>query len=69
MKTIKNSGISFILISLLSFSFFAADLHANVGPDGSFNYSVDIKLPPGTRGMAPKLALTYNSNAGNGILG
>ncbi len=69
MKTIKTSGIFFVFISLLSAAFFTTDVYANVGPDGSFNYSVDIKLPPGTRGMAPKLSLSYNSNAGNGIMG
>ncbi len=42
---------------------------ANVGPDGSFNYSIPIELPQGTAGCAPSLALVYNSDAGNGMLG
>jgi hypothetical protein len=46
-----------------------SNLKANVGPDGSFNYSIPIELPQGTAGMAPSLALVYNSNSGNGMLG
>lgn len=42
---------------------------AEVSPDGSFSHSVEIKLPPGTNGMAPRLSLDYNSNSGNGIVG
>ncbi len=50
---------------VLSMNIFAAE----VGPDGSFNHSIDITLPPGTAGLTPKLSLSYNSNSGNGIIG
>ena len=40
-----------------------------VSPDGSFSYTYPIKLPPGTGGIQPNLALTYNSNSGNSICG
>ena len=33
------------------------------------NYHVAIEVPPGTNGMAPKLAISYSSNASNGYLG
>ena len=58
-----------MLISI--FLFLAANrLNAqSVGPDGSFNYQIPIKLPPGTKGMAPQLSLVYNSNSGNGMMG
>jgi len=42
---------------------------AQIGPDGSLNHSIGIKLPPETMGLAPKLSLDYNSGAGNGMVG
>ena len=36
---------------------------------GALNYSVELDLPKGVAGVAPKLSLNYSSNAGNGILG
>lgn len=62
-KTIFTVIISFLLIVP------SIAIAAQAGPDGSFNHSVEIKLPPGTNGLAPHLSLDYNSNAGNGIAG
>ncbi|MCP4270046.1 MAG: hypothetical protein GY777_31475, partial [Candidatus Brocadiaceae bacterium] len=45
---------------------------ASVGTDpntGAASVSVPIEVPPGRNGMAPNLALTYNSNKRNGWLG
>ncbi|PKL18378.1 MAG: hypothetical protein CVV49_06185, partial [Spirochaetae bacterium HGW-Spirochaetae-5] len=42
---------------------------AEVDLNGFLSHSVEIKLPPGTNGLAPKLSLDYNSGAGNGIVG
>ena len=41
----------------------------NVDNVGSFNYTVPIRVPPGTRGMVPHVALTYSSRGGDGYVG
>ena len=41
----------------------------SINKGGSMNYHVAIEVPPGTNGMAPKLAISYSSNASNGYLG
>ena len=40
-----------------------------VGHDGSANYRIPIGVPDGIDGLSPRLAIEYNSEAGQGILG
>jgi RHS repeat-associated protein len=43
--------------------------NADVNSSGGAIYTIPMKLPDGTGGMVPDLAVTYNSQAGNGLLG
>lgn len=36
---------------------------------GSASYTIPLELPPGRAGMQPQLAISYDSSAGNGLLG
>lgn len=41
----------------------------SVTPSGAANYSLAIDLPPGISGLQPNIGVTYDSQAGNGLLG
>lgn len=41
----------------------------NVSPSGSASYSLGIDTPPGINGMKPQVGVSYDSQAGNGLMG
>ena len=41
----------------------------NVNSNGSSAFTIPLSLPQGQAGMTPELNITYNSLAGEGVLG
>lgn len=67
---------AFTLVSISTSNVYAQNVLAaeiptthDVSSGGSFQYTVPLRVPPGIMNMVPELAITYNSQSGNGILG
>lgn len=41
----------------------------SVGESGAAAYTVPVELAPGTAGVSPQIAFTYNSQSGDGVMG
>ncbi|MBN2444355.1 MAG: VCBS repeat-containing protein, partial [Spirochaetales bacterium] len=59
-----------IIFFLLLFIVILSPIYSQqILPDGSFSYTFPLNLPPGIAGIESDLALSYNSNRGNGFCG
>lgn len=47
----------------------ATSVNSGVSPTGAFTYEVPIAVPPGVQDVQPNIALSYNSQSGNGLAG
>lgn len=73
MRKICRNAFAGALIALISISVFADPGRTpggfDVSSSGAATYAIPIWTPPGPNGLTPSIALTYSSNAGNGLGG
>ena len=76
MKSIAGLRCSVMVLGVLASAYAQAQGlvgrtagEASVSATGAARYTIPLTLPPGTNGLAPALAVTYDSRSGNGLLG
>jgi len=69
-KSIENSNVpTSVTIDKTTKVVGEIPIQSDVSPSGAMMHTVPIELYPGLREMQPQLALVYNSQAGNGVMG
>ncbi|MDR3326743.1 MAG: FG-GAP-like repeat-containing protein [Prevotellaceae bacterium] len=68
-QTTENAETQAITIPILEQFVTAMPATASVTQTGSANYSIPIEVPPGTNGLQPQIAISYNSQGGFGAMG
>lgn len=78
--TLINKIFTFVLVLFIGQSFFSKnenhdvvfgviDDSFEVTSSGSYNHIIPIEVPPGIKGLIPKIAASYNSRTGMSDLG